>query len=188
MTPNSSSTPYITVNDFLARNDFRDVGQLVNDDNTQSTPSQLQTNPNLAVALAEASGELESACLSSQKYAVADLQNLNGMSLEYMKSILSAIVIYRLYQRRHGPQPSDFVVNSYMKAMDALNQLRSGVAIFSFSEVEAAGNPITQFMTPADWAGLNLLSWRWPRSFGIRNTYQGAGSGFGAFYGNGGNF
>lgn len=185
MTPNSSAIPYLTVNDFLARCDSRDVGQLVRDDNTQATVTELQTDPNLAAAISYACGELESACLSSQKYAVADLQALNGQSLQYMKGILSAIIIYELYARRNGPQPSDFVMDKYTKAMTALDQMRSGVAIFAFAEVESAGNPITEFMNPGDWLQLNLYSWRNTRQFGIRNTYlgRGAGGGGGAAWG-----
>lgn len=172
MTPNSGVSPYITVSQFLSIKDSRDVGMLASDNNVPLTPTQLQTDPNTLAALAFASGELEAAVLASNRYSVADLQALQGNSQNYMLGLLADIAMFRMYGRRNGPQPSDMVIARYNQAMEVLMNLRQGVAIFAFAEVEAAGNPSNVQMTYWDALNKGMLTARWVRPFGIRNTYR----------------
>lgn len=179
LTPNSSIIPYILPCDVIARKDWRDIAMLVNDDPGTSvapnniTKQNLLTNVNFLTIINSACGKLESACLRSKIYQPGDLLSLDGVSLEYMKTILSNIVIYELYSRRTGPAPSELVVNNYNDAMKALDDLSDGTRIFSFVQTEDAGLPTTNRLTPYDfYYNQNLISAKWDRSFGVRNDIR----------------
>lgn len=132
----------------------------------------LSTNQNFLVALKSASGELESACLRSQIYAVSDLQSLNGVSLEYMKDIVSRIAMMKIYKRRNGPNPSETTVEEYNSAMKSLEELAGGTRIFAFNETEAAGLPANYYMSPWNQIQNRMVSATWQRSFGVRQNIR----------------
>lgn len=161
MTPNSSSNAYLTAADFLARKDLRSVAQFCSDDPNNPVPDgSVATNPNLLAALNAASGMLESAVLTSERYSVSDLQSLSGVSSEYMKSLLADIGMYLIMTRRPGPSPPETVVTSYEMALQALDALSRGERIFAFSETEQAGLPDTYQMTMSDQYRDNMWSVR----------------------------
>lgn len=159
----------------------------VNDTTTcQIVPTDtLSTNQNFLTVLSEASGELESACLRSQMYSVSDLQSLNGVSLQYMKKILSNIAMMNLYTRRDGPNPPETTVENYNSAMKMLEDLSGGMRIFAFNETEEAGLPKNYYMSPWNQIRNRMVSSTWQRSFGIRQNMQSGYYGYGG-NGNGG--
>lgn len=146
-TSNSASTPYATPADYVNRIDWTITGDLVRTDGGQSTIEELQSDPRLAAALADASGLLESACLAGQFYTVADLQSLTGNSLSFLKRIVCGLAINYVRQLRGIAEESD--APQYKEAKAFLEQLRSGERIFAFAETEAAGLPTTQALNPA---------------------------------------
>lgn len=177
MTPTSSTIPYITPSDVLFRKDWRVIAQLVNDNpGTSSSPNyitfnQLLINPNFLTIIDSACGKLESAVFRSKMYQVGDLYNLDGMSLQYMKTIISNIVMYECYSRRTGPAPSEMTVSDYNDSMKALDDLADGTRIFSFQETVQAGLPTTYQQQPYDYAvNQNLTTIKYGRFFGIRNN------------------
>lgn len=173
MNPNSSTTSYLSASDFLARKDYRSVAQYCSDDpaaplSDSDGGAQVSASPNLLAAINSACGMLESAALSSRRYSVADLQALDGMSLEYMKMILSNIAMYLIMTRRPGPNPPDTVVAAYEEAMKLLDALSNGERIFAFAEAEEAGLPEVYQMTTADLYRNNVPSVRYGRAWGMR--------------------
>ena len=185
MTPESTNVPYITPADFLARKDANSISQYVCDTPNTPIPSSqlptiLYTNTNLLVALNSACGELESACLRGQAYAVSDLQSLQGASLDYMKTILSDIATYRIMTRRLGPAPPETVVQAYNEAMASLDALSRGERIFSFQQSAQAGVAATVPMPQFQGFANNLISARWGAFFGLRQSerrWPGSGGG-----------
>ena len=167
LTPNSSTSPYITGDDVAARVDSRLVGQLLADDGTTVPASSFDANPTLVALMADASGELESACLDGERYAPGDLLDLNGNSLAYMKRILVALTAGYLYQRRG--QVDDRVTAQFEWAQDMLGKLRNGDQVFAFVEDESAGVASNSFYTDAELDQLGLMT-RGParRYFGNR--------------------
>lgn len=169
MNPNSSQSAYLTGEDFIAYKDMRSIAQYASDDPDNPVPDdQVATNPVVLKILMQASGMLESAVLSSQRYAVSDLQALTGASQEYMKSILADISMYKLVIRRPGANPPETTVTAYEEAMQALQALANGDRIFAFAEVEEAGLPTTYSITPSDLYRANMASVRFRRVFGNR--------------------
>lgn len=168
-TSNSAATPYATPNDMLARMDLRLVGDLVRDDGTQATASDLQTDVNLATALAGASGQVESACLAGEFYSVADLQALTGASLAMLKDIVCWLAYGRLRRRRGVSEASDDP--AYAEAKKLIDDLHDGKRIFAFAETEAAGLPKVSRMTQSDWQqGLPSLLTNNERVWGVRSN------------------
>lgn len=169
MNPNSSPTPYITGADFVTLKDVRSIGQYASDDpNNPVADADVPTNPVVLFFLAQASGMLESAVLTSQRYAVSDLQSLTGVSQNYMKSILADIAMYRIMTRRPGANPPETVVRSYEEAMQALQALANGEQIFAFEEAEAAGVPSVYSLNAVDLYKDNFTSVRFRRVWGNR--------------------
>ena len=70
------------------------------DDGTQATLTQMETNARLAAALMAASGQVESALLASKRYSVADLEALNGASVQYLKQLVADLAFYKLLTAR----------------------------------------------------------------------------------------
>jgi hypothetical protein len=171
MTPASSLVSYLSVDEFLDRRDRRSVAQYCTDDpSNPADPNNLGSNRQLIAALNGASGQLESAVMRSQIYQLADLQALTGVSLEYMKKILSDLAMYDLMTRRPGPAPSETVIDAYNRALEALEALANGTRIFSFLETAEAGLVETQPFLLTDYYKNNLISARWTPFFGIRQA------------------
>lgn len=180
MTPNSSTVPYLTVQDFLARKDMYSVAQWVTDNNgyeqpqiPSPLPQALYHNVNLLQAISAACGELEMACFRGQAYAAADLQALvaqGGVAAAAMKSLLADLVMMELIKRRAGPAPPETVVQAYNKAMDQLDALSRGERIFPFIETESAGVVTTRVVPPRQYFANNMITARWNRFWGVRQA------------------
>lgn len=159
LTPNSGLVPYCTPAQYIAREDVRQTGDLVRDDGTQATPSELLTDPNLFVALQDASGEVEAACFVGNRYTAADLQALaaqGGNSGAFLARIVSGLAYGLVHDRRGmvvtvNPQ-------SVPNARAQLDSLRSGAAIFAFAESEAAGLAYSRFRTRLELDNAGLLT------------------------------
>jgi hypothetical protein len=169
-------TPYLGVSEFLKRADVRAVADLVTDSGTRlgsstnitTMASALASDPNLAAALADASGELESVCAIGKRYTAADLAVIATsatVSAARMFRILFRLTMCLLYERRldKGEPPKVFAqVELDLKA------LREGEAIFSTVQAEAAGLPTDYIETVADVDRRNLSPTIAQRFFGVR--------------------
>lgn len=165
LTPASSSTPYITVDEFLRRYDLRTIGDLVSDSETRLNQSQLQSSQALLDILADAAGEVESAALADGRYTKEDLAALTGVSLQFLKRLVSDLTLWYLYQRRPdraGPIPP--------QAQDARNLialLRSGDRIFVFTETQIAGRRMEIINETNSRITRNRVTRRAERHFGL---------------------
>jgi hypothetical protein len=114
---------------------------------------------------------LESAVLTSQHYSVTDLQQLNGVSLEYMKTILSDIAMYEIVCNRPENNPPDTVFQKYQLAFQALQDLSDGKRIFAFQETADAGLPQVQQISPfTRYFKDRMITAVWRRGFGVREA------------------
>ena len=170
--PNSNSTSYLSVEDFLKFHDKRAVGQLANDDGTQLSPSELASDPNLEIILMAASGQVESALFAAELYSAEDIASPNGNSKAFIQDIVARLAMYKLFQRRDAPEPPATVVAGYQEAVDQLQQLSSGNLILSFVQMEAAGLTINHFLTQQEIINLNQLTWNCRRGLGIPNALR----------------
>ena len=171
-TPDSSQSSFITVAQFLNRKDWRAVAQLCMDDGTQATEASLATNQNLLTILMEASGEVESSLVASNRYSVADLQAVNGVSQTYLQGIVADIAMYKCFGRRDAPGPPETVMQQYAEALTKIENLRNGTTVLSFIENKEAGVATNEYMQVPDLLNLNLFSNSCSRSLGNRNAFR----------------
>jgi hypothetical protein len=159
LTPNSSSTSYLSAVTFLQLRDVLTTGDLTRDDGVQNTASELVTDPILALVLQVASGQVEAACVAGQRYMPADLQALvaaGGNGAAYLWSIIADIAAFELAKRRW--RFSGDVAKSYERATKLLDSLRSGENVLPFLEAEKAGDADTTYFDPSDVNRLGLVS------------------------------
>lgn len=172
----SGSEPYASPADYLARVDVGLTGDLVRDDGTRASPAQLLTDPNLAAALADASGMVEAEALASGRYTAADLQALAGNSEALLKRIVCGLAVQCLRWRRGIAESSEYPL--YAEALKWLEALHEGRAIFAFSETINAGLPVTERMQPFDYLyNLPTLVTNNSRYWGLRANRRGGPGG-----------
>lgn len=165
----SSDTPYASAADFEQIIDVNLLGDLVNDDGTEATLTQLASSGALDMALARASGLVEAFALAGQMYTAADLQALTGNAQALLKGIVCGLAIQYLRGRRGAMEPGRYP--QYDEAMKFLEMLASGTTIFAFAETAAAGLPDTEVMEPQDYTqGLPTLLTNQTRQWGMRQN------------------
>jgi phage gp36-like protein len=124
---------YAAASDLLARFDNTVVAELCADDHQEVPSEDLATNTNLLAALADASGDVESAMLIGERYTTAQLEALTGNSLGKLKRITCTIAMAYLMERR----PLVHVSNAerlLKRAEEYLEQLRTGQRIFNVTD------------------------------------------------------
>jgi len=173
----SSPTPYASPADYLARVDVRLTGDLARDDGTEASPAELLTDPNLAAALADASGIVEACVLTSQRYSVADLGVLTGNSLAFLKRIICGLAVQCMRWRRGYMEESSYPL--YKEAARWLDELHDGREIFAFAETARAGLPDWQAVTPSDLWRYRPTSVTSNPNWGIRPNRRAFPAGFG---------
>jgi hypothetical protein len=170
-TPDSSLVPYATPQQALQFLDVRQVGDLISDQGIRVQPAQIvgdmthPPDPNFLAALEAASGEVESACLVSQRYRPADLQALIGVSAVMLQKIVARLAMADLHWRRY---PDKDLPAAGVWAHDMLQKLRDGHRIFGTLEAEAAGNLEQQFLDLGTIQTVNLSTLQTQRYFGVR--------------------
>lgn len=173
-TPASATTSYLSPAEFLKRTDVRTVGQLCSDtEGFTITPDALANDPNLQVALDDAAGDLEAACLVGKKYVTADLAALAAtacVSRAFMFRIIRDRALGNLLKRRPNfmVQLPAGVVDSMDRSDVWLEQLAQGVRIFGFLETQDAGRIDQNILTAAEVKARNGLVVQAERYFGIR--------------------
>lgn len=155
LTPNSSANPYCSPAQYQNFVDVRLTGQLVRDDGTIATASELLSDPVLAAHLAAASGEVEAAALYGGRYLPSDLQALNGVSAQWLAKLVANLAFGSMMQRR------GYDLQKYPQVVDALAQLekiRAGDVILAFAEIEQAGVAASRYRTLAEIESARLLT------------------------------
>ena len=135
-TPNSSATSYAQPSDLIIAYDANQVGDLVNDDKTRATASQITTvtsSPGpyqtTLAKLKWASGQVEAACLVAGRYQPSDLAALTGMLLALLIDLVCDLAYWKLTIRRY---PGTKLTDQAKGALDLLSDLRFGQRIFGW--------------------------------------------------------
>lgn len=184
-TPISGPIPYCSPAQFLERYDVRTVGQLLSDTDVALSQTDVLQSTILNDLLMEASGWVESAALVANRYSPNDLYALatdpsalpgTGNSARMLAGIVAGITMFFLWDRR----PTKYLemglpLRSEM-AIEMLDRLRKGEAIFGIQEVANAGNPDPKFITPEQINTRNFSSNQARRFFGNRADYNVPGT------------
>jgi hypothetical protein len=164
-TPISSATAYCSPAQLMTFYDARQIGDLLQDKDRRVPEPLLTSDPNVLNALNWASGELESACIVGNKYKIADLQALTGMSAANLQGLVADLAFWKLRCRRY---PDASMTDAAKWAFEKLERLRKGEAIFGLQDQASAGDPDTLFMQQADYDTLGLTTDQASRFFGLR--------------------
>lgn len=166
---------YATPAQLLARYDARRIGDLVADPAPGSTtsrvsPTALLTDVNLAAALGDAAGMIDSAILKGGRYTPQDLADLaalsSGADNSYQLLIrVNCDLAYGLLIRRRGLKVEDSAPG-YLEALQTLQRLSDGDLVFNLSAVIAAGRMTTHQLD----LQIGLLSANVRRYFGDLDT------------------
>jgi len=146
---------YATVSQLVSRKDVRKLGQLVRDNNTQATATELLSDQILSDALEDASAQIRSAALVAEKYQTGDLDQLAADSDAFLVRLTCDLAMGYLFSRRYMTEelPAD-VIN----AQQWLALLRLGERIFNVPANAKAGNVGLSFMTPFKRSVANLVA------------------------------
>lgn len=173
-TPASATSSYLPAAEFLKRADARTVGQLCSDtEGITVTPTGLLTDPNLAAAMASASGELEDAIFVGQKYRLEDLNVLAATPCNAQArlfELLSDLTLGKLLKRRPNFQAmmTQGEMMQIAAAEEELDEIAQGTKIIAFLETMAAGIIDQNILTNDEITQRNLLVVQAERYFGIR--------------------
>jgi len=147
---------YVTATAFLARYDYRDVADLVSDDNTTVTATSLLTDANLLVAIGDASGDIDAALLVGNKYETSDLEGLSGNAQSHLYRMCSDLTMYYLMSRR--PDFSPDRLEAYEKIrLRHLGRLQAGEDVFNLDGHLSAGVVTVDGPTMQNYQDLNLV-------------------------------
>jgi hypothetical protein len=177
MATNSTSFAYASPADIREAHDFRQCGDLVNDDGTRVTDAaQFDANSKVLKCLMKGAFLIESSCLKGNKYSVEDLQSLAGAARAGIIDLNVEIAWWKLNVRRFSKMD---IPPECMLAFSQLDDLASGAMIFGLVAQADAGNPSNGFMTQAEWQTLNPAVVQSSRYWGCRAYRNVPGSGAG---------
>ncbi len=158
---------YATAAQWFERHDVRHIGQLINDDNIEINRLDLLNDSTVATLLQDASGEMDAALLTAQRYLDTDLSGLTGNALNHRVRICCDIAMSLACDRRTGHDPE--VAQRHRERAEAhLEKLRTGVNIFDLTAQQEASNPTVDGPTSVDYQRQNLLVDRAHRYFSNR--------------------
>lgn len=152
---------YATPADLLKRFDARQVGDLVSDTDVAVPPGQLTLDPVLLQMLEDASGEIEVALLSGQRYTLDDIavimdpETTVPNSQAYLKRICCEIAYVMLLKRR-GIQDPEKIKAQVEAAETHLERLRRGDTVFQLPAQIAAGVAEFSGVGTVDFTTLHL--------------------------------
>lgn len=146
---------YAVPSDFLARYDNNRLGQLVRDDGTAASSTDLLTDPNLQAMLDDASGMIDAACLAGGKYFPADLTGLTGTGKALLLR-LNCDLAYGLLVLRRGftEEEASRLAPGFKLALQLLDKLREGSIVFNVTAAIKAGEPVNDVLS----SQINLVS------------------------------
>jgi len=169
-TPLSGASSYCTTAEFLQRVDWRSIADYCSDLSVKLTREALLTNEVLLAALQAASGKVESACTVAARYSPDDLAALTGNSAQLLKTVITGLAIWEIFQRR--PEKSAELPMRTKEAESYLDRIRLGERVFGIQEVMEAGNVTNRVMDEGRWQTLNLTTNQARRFFGTRANRQ----------------
>jgi phage gp36-like protein len=126
---------YATGQDLIDRYDVDLVGDLATDDRATQDRDLVATSTKVAVALEDASGEVEAALLAGGRYTVGQLSTLTGGALSHLKRIVCGLAMAALYQRRPEAADGDMIDRLTKNSRDAIQALMRGENVFGLPSV-----------------------------------------------------
>lgn len=148
---------YAAASDLIARKDVNVLGDLVSDSGARVSSAGLASDTNMAAALDDASGLVDSALLQGKRYSTADLSALTGNSAAYLKRIVCDIAFWLLWDRKPAYGGVEDRAGAREQARQALDDLRTGKHIFDVEAVKEAGLPSVGGPTVVEINRLNLI-------------------------------
>lgn len=145
---------YATPAQMIVRYNANRLGQLVRDDGSTATPTQLLTDPNLQASLDDGAGQIELAVLAGLRYQLTDLQTLitayaaGSFNPQYNSGALLVRLNCDLaYGNLVGRKGMDAATTAAMSprvqwAEGLLEQLRQGDRVFNIQTNLTAGLPV----------------------------------------------
>lgn len=164
----TSATAYCSAAEFLNRYDRRTVAKLCSDTGEAIVDGALEANTNLAAALAQASGRVESASLVGERYTPTDLASLTGNAAAHLAGIVADLAYPILARRR--PKENVEVPPQAKEAEEWLEALARGMRIFGFAEAAEAGHMDSSTETRQIVENRKLWTYTAERMFGTRNN------------------
>ena len=154
-TPLTSASSYLTDVRFFVLKDRRPYLELLADDDTVATYAGAtdggtsDAGKRLQAALQWASGEVESRAVVGGRYTPSDLAALTGNAKVRLEGIVADLAGWNLAKRRWPRLKMDEWAGA-AEAVEALEQLRDGLAIFGTVEAADAGLPEVVTLDPGD--------------------------------------
>lgn len=134
--------------------DARLLGDLVVDTGIRQTPSQLNSDANLTLALSTASGLINSAALVSERYTVAELQGLTGDDANFLV-MMCAWLAFGILCSRRGRDPKERP--EYEQVLQMIEDLKQGAKMFNVAADVAVGTPNEDFPSAQNYQTVNTL-------------------------------
>lgn len=139
---------YAAVSDLIKRYDVRDIADLASDTGDAVDTASLAADANILAALADASGDIDSALLAGNRYTTDDLEGLTGNSLAKLVRLTCDIAMAFLLGRRPAHDPERLKAFEE-RARLLLERLRKGENVFDLDPQKDAGTPDISFQTPS---------------------------------------
>jgi phage gp36-like protein len=156
---------YATPTDIKARFDARVIGDLVGDVGTRVDATGLNTDTVLQACLDDASGAIDAALLSGQRYIPTDLAGLTGSSAKHLVRITCDVAMMYLADRRVYAKRNETVEKIVERSLTYLKQLASGEDLFYIPAAVAAAAPVTTGPTTTTLENLNSIRRRTRKYF-----------------------
>jgi len=170
----SGGSAYATNADMQIRYDERTLGQLLSDDKAMLGSAEVAASATLTALLQQASGMVEAAACRGERYVITadgtrnDLASLTGNSKQLLAGLVCDLAMWLLWNRRPAMRPKGDMPGQTAVAMEFLDRLVKGDAVFGVIEAEEAGN-VSDVVETADIPTKRLdLSIAADRLFGRR--------------------
>ena len=169
----NTSMAYATGTDLISRYDARLIGDLCQDQGARITDlAVLATDPNVLIALQDATGMINSAALVGKRYDPIKLKAMTNEGQAFLQRLTCDLAFAFLRQRR------GYDIEQYPLVMESfkfLDRIRLGERVFDIEENEAMGNPTSNVIPRYVILEQNLLTenrryfpnHRWP--IGVAN-------------------
>ena len=145
---------YASAADLVNRFDERDLADLASD--SGSPAIDVSTDARVSKALQTASGRINSSLMVAGLYTAAQLAEVAGDDLEYLKDLTCSLAMVFLLRRR-GTKYREQYEGLAEQTEEQLELLRSGKNLFNLDVKKTAGQPTVDGPTAVVYERLNLL-------------------------------
>lgn len=158
---------YATGSDLVKRYDVSLIGDLCSDGRESLDESVVPNHPNVATALLDASGEVDSALLAGARYTPAQLATLDGNSVYKLIRITCDIAMSILLTRRADTRNIELAEQVAKTSRGHLAALQRGENVFGIIGVSPSEASSIDLATVSsiEIDNLNLLPSRMPHYF-----------------------